>query len=141
MIIVDLSPIRQDKDSRYTLWVEETSFAVVKMIERRPDGIRFETGFMPIGDQWYLAYFKQVVPPRNSYQKYYGFEQAVSSELVAIYRVLDQQPTEEPAGAQGYMLSGRHELKEVAGDWDDPFWQEHPARPWPEWIAEYLAEE
>jgi hypothetical protein len=141
LIIVTLSPIQQDKDSRYTFWIEETSFAVVKITERRPDGTRFETGFMPISDQWYLAYFKQVVPSRTHYQKHYGFEQAVSSEQVAIYRVLDQQPTEEPPGAEGYILSGRYELKEVAGAWDDPFWQEHPARPWPEWIAGYLSED
>jgi len=140
VIIVTLSPIKQDKDSRYTLWIDETTFAVVKMTGRRPDGVRFELGFTPIGDQWYLAYYKRVVPPQTYYQKSYGFEQAVSSEQVAIYRVLDQQPTEEPPGAEGYMLSGRHELKDVAGAWDDPFWASHPAGPWPEWMAAYLAE-
>ncbi len=125
---------KKDK-TKYTLLVDNQSYAISKFISYYESGGIKELGFKKIKDKWYLDYSKRL---RNAqvFAKWKHNSKAIS-DIIAIYNVKND--------VKYYPKQFKTEINIIAepikyhiGDWTQQYWDNHNFIPISKWINKQL---
>lgn len=127
---VELEAQKEDISS-YTLFVEEKTQAIGKLIERKPHGGRYEVIFRESGGKWYLAYSRERYQPVS--------QPSEVRERIVIYHQVSDPPgglTLYP-GLRVYGLRFE-DIEAFLTQWEAAFWDQFPTLPLAGWMHSIL---
>ncbi|MDX1907326.1 MAG: carboxypeptidase-like regulatory domain-containing protein [Bacteroidia bacterium] len=137
LIRLELIPHKPDKDQAFTLYVDEATYAVVRIWEYRDaERTRYqETAFREWKGKWYLSYVVWRYAGSTVFQRYQPG--SISNvEDVYIYQLLpDATKTDDFKGLVGLVSIP---VEEFAGKWEDPYWDTYRDIPLPAWIQQMV---
>ncbi|MDX2249223.1 MAG: carboxypeptidase-like regulatory domain-containing protein [Bacteroidia bacterium] len=138
LLRLDLSPVRPARDNAYTLYMDEKSFAVVRLITYYNESQTAfeELRYRELNGKWYLAYSQNRTRESDFYQKWDTQSNSVR-EWFALFTLLPLEPKTDEF--KGYMIVAQP-AKEILGKWDDPFWDQYKNIPLPEWMQRVVEE-
>ncbi|RMG69825.1 MAG: hypothetical protein D6722_09520 [Bacteroidetes bacterium] len=129
VIQLDLIPSDAGKHPFFTLYIDEASFAVTRLIERNPGGRVAEWTFQEVRQKWYVS----------SHHQTQVLDGLGINERVTIYHIV---PTGQKGSEfLGYVGTRLRPVDSYLGAWDDPFWQQYHHLPLPDWMKAIVAAE
>ena len=139
LVKLNCFPKKKKEVGSIALFVDQTSFAVQKMIEYYSGSKEEfkETSFKQINDKWYLDYSK-----RKIYTDFFSKLKPGSKstlERVVIYNI-DKRVQYDGEVFKTVIDNIAEPIKWYLGDWSDSFWESYNYVPLPDWIREKITD-
>jgi hypothetical protein len=137
LIRLELTPRKPGKDPAFTLYVDEATYAVARLVRYlEPDRRNYqEIAFREQEGKWYLSHVITRASGSSFFQRYQPGSIS-DSESVYIYNLLpDAKRTEAFKGMVSYASTPK---EEYLGRWEDRYWDTYRDIPLPAWIQKIV---
>lgn len=140
LICLELAPNKPDKDHAFTLYIDEASYAVARMVEYwTPDRKNYqESVFRELNGKWYISHVLRRYAGSTFFQRYQPGSVS-DGEVIYIYNLLPgAKKTEAFKGILSFAATPKEEF---ISNWEEPFWDKYRNIPLPAWIQEIVEAE